>query len=145
MTEISTILLATDFSEGSARAAAMARTLSKLSGAKVVVLHVITEMSDKRSRHLPAEVIETLLHEVRKHALEDMRRFCDNNFAEVSHSTQIAVGRGDEEILSAATQEGADMIVIGTHGRTGLEKLFVGSIAEKVVRAARIPVLTVRE
>lgn len=145
MADIKTILFATDFSEGSVRACDMARTLASQSGATLLVLHVITEFTDKQSRHLPAEVIETLIREVEKHAVEDMHSFCDKHFAGRALATEIVIGKADQEILRIAAKHDADLIVMGTHGRTGIEKLFVGSTAEKVVRSSRIPVLTVRE
>lgn len=145
MPEIKKILLATDFSEGAAGAADMARTVASLSGARVVVLHVVTELSDKQSRHLPSEVVATLTREVEKHAVEDMHRFCDRHFADIPHAPEIVNGRATEQILRTARDAGVDLIVMGTHGRSGLEKVFVGSTAEKVVRTSVIPVLTVRE
>ncbi|HRP98423.1 MAG TPA: universal stress protein [Rhodocyclaceae bacterium] len=145
MAEIKTILFATDFSEGSERACDMARTLAGLADAKLVVLHVITELADKRSRYLPSEVIDTVIREVERHAVEDMRTFCSKHFAGLDTATEIVVGKGADAILAQADKLDADLIVMGTHGRTGIEKLVVGSTAEKVVRGARIPVLTVRE
>ncbi len=145
MAEIKTILFAADFSEGAVRACDIARTLAIATGASVVVLHVITELADSQSRHLPAEVIETLIRDVEKRAVEDMRHLCDTHFADLPFSSEIVIGKADEEILRVAARTDADMIVMGTHGRTGIEKLFVGSTAEKVVRSSTIPVLTVRE
>lgn len=145
MAEIKTILFATDFSEGSERACDMVRTLAGLADAKLVVLHVITELADKRSRYLPSEVIETVIREVERHAVEDMQKFCAKHFAGLDPTTEIVIGKGAEKILAQAAKASADLIVMGTHGRTGIEKLVVGSTAEKVVRGAKIPVLTVRE
>lgn len=145
MAEIKTILFATDFSEGSERACDITRMLARLSDARVVVLHVITELADKRSRYLPSQVIETVIREVERHAVEDMHAFCEKHFAGLALATEIVIGKGAEQILAQADKAGADLIVMGTHGRTGLEKLVVGSTAEKVVRAATVPVLTVRE
>ena len=56
----------------------------------------------------------------------------------------LRTGTAAEEIGQAATDEGADLIVVGTHGRTGLERLVIGSVAERVVRIAPCPVLTVK-
>lgn len=145
MADIKTILFATDFSEGSARACDMARTLAALSGARLHVLHVIGELVDKRSRMLTSEVVDTLAREVERHAVEDMHRFVDANFAGLTTTTEIVIGVAHEEVVDQARKVGADLIVMGTHGRTGLEKMLVGSTAEKVVRSSPVPVLTVRE
>jgi nucleotide-binding universal stress UspA family protein len=145
MAEIKTILFATDFSDGSARACDLARTLATLAGARLHVLHVITELVDKQRRRLPADVVDTLVREVERHAVEDMHRFCDANFADLETTNDIVIGVAHEEVINNARKVNADLIVMGTHGRTGLEKMLVGSTAEKVVRSSPIPVLTVRE
>lgn len=145
MADIKTILFATDFSEGSARACDLARTLAKLTGARLHVLHVITELVDKQRRRLPADVVDTLVREVERHAVEDMHRFLDANFADLETTSDIVIGVAHEEVINNARKVNADLIVMGTHGRTGLEKMLVGSTAEKVVRSSPIPVLTVRE
>jgi len=62
----------------------------------------------------------------------------------VSVVTAVRTGAPYERILDYADQEGADMVVMGTHGRTGVDRYLLGSVTEKVVRTADIPVLTVR-
>lgn len=64
--------------------------------------------------------------------------------ARVNPKVEVRLGSAEEEIIAAAKELPADLIVIGTHGRTGLAHFFLGSVAEKVVRAAPCPVLTVR-
>jgi len=63
---------------------------------------------------------------------------------DVSVVTAVRTGAPYERILDYADQEGADMVVMGTHGRTGVDRYLLGSVTEKVVRTADIPVLTVR-
>lgn len=149
MAQYKTILFATDFSEGAEKAVGHARTLTQLTGAKLHLLHVITELSDKRRKRVPADVIDTFIREVTRQAREDMDSFCQLHFSDASAEemdlTQtILVGSGYEAILEEAQRVNADLIVMGTHGRSGLEQVFVGSTAERVVRNALIPVLTVR-
>lgn len=145
MADIKTILFATDYSEGSVRACDMVHTLTSLTGARLAVLHVVTELVDSQRRLLPPGVMKTLVAEVERHAVEDMHTFCERHFAGLDVTTEIVIGHADEEILKFAQTVEADLIVMGTHGRKGIEKLFVGSTAEKVVRSSKIPVLTVRE
>lgn len=145
MPDIKTIVFGTDFSDGSIRACEMARTLTSLTGARLHVLHVITELVDKHRRSLTADVVDTLVREIERHAVEDMHQFCDAHFADLDTETDIVIGVSHEELVKKAIAVDADLIIMGTHGRTGLEKLFVGSTAEKVVRTSPIPVLTVRE
>ncbi|SFX73317.1 universal stress protein [Marinospirillum alkaliphilum] len=150
MAEYKTLLFATDFSEGASKAADHARSLASLCKARLHLLHVITELTDKRRRRLPAEVVNTFVREVETHALEDMHAFRDKYFADAAEAgyevtTDVVIGSGFQEILKQAEIIGADLIVMGTHGRTGLEKVLVGSTAERVVRQSIIPVLTIRE
>ncbi|MBK1700180.1 universal stress protein [Thiococcus pfennigii] len=145
MTKIQTILLATDFSQGAARACDMAATLARAHGASLILLHVITELGDRHARLVSAEVIERLSAEVERHAVEDMHGFRERHFQDLPVVTEILIGRAHAEIVRYARQVQADLIVMGTHGRAGLEKMLLGSTAEKVIRSSPIPVLTVRE
>ncbi|WP_058556375.1 universal stress protein [Thiohalocapsa sp. ML1] len=145
MSEIKTILFATDYSAGSERACTTARTLAQACGARLVVLHVVNQFTDPQARYLSAEVIDSLIREVETHAVDEMRRFAKRNFDGLDYETEVQMGRASEEILRCADKVKADLIVMGTQGRAGLEKLFVGSTAEKILRKSRIPVLTVRD
>lgn len=75
-----------------------------------------------------------------KRALDRLRRL-----AEEAETVQVATGLPAEGILETAASWGADLIVLGTHGRRGLAHLLLGSVAEAVVRGAAVPVMTVRE
>lgn len=145
MAKIETILFATDFSDGAARACDLARTLTTMAGARLHVLHVINALQDRSSLRVSSTVISNMFDEIKKHAEEDMHNFCKANFAGLEVATHIVTGTSHEELLREAARLEADLIVMGTHGRTGLEKLLMGSTAERVVRSSPIPVLTVRE
>ena len=145
MAEIKTLLFATDFSKGSARACDLARSLADTCGASLTLLHVINEFSDRNARKVSAEVYEKLAAEVEKNAVEDMQAFRDRYFKDMPVTTEIALGKSHEEIIRQAKKIGADLILMGTQGRAGIEKMLMGSTAEKVVRSSPIPVLTVRE
>jgi nucleotide-binding universal stress UspA family protein len=145
MAKIETILFATDFSKGSAQASELARTLGTLSGARLHVLHVISALSDRSNLRISTAMLSNMMDEFKEGAAQDMQQFCQDNFAGLEVTTSIVVGSSHEELLREAGRIGADMIVMGTHGRTGLEKLLMGSTAEKVVRSSTIPVLTVRQ
>ncbi|MDP1648105.1 MAG: universal stress protein [Rubrivivax sp.] len=144
MSRLQLILFPTDFSDGSAAACSMLRTLATLSGARVHVLHVITELTDRRRRYLPIELVEQFIAEIRKLADDDMAQHVAQHLQGLDIATEIVIGDGYEDILRRATELGADLIVLGTHGKRGLERLLVGSTAEKVMRHSAIPVLTVR-
>ena len=65
-------------------------------------------------------------------------------FWNIGAEGQVLIGYAAEEILTRANDEGADLIVMGTHGRKGIDRILFGSVAEKVVKNASMPVLTVR-
>jgi nucleotide-binding universal stress UspA family protein len=139
------ILYATDYSESSVPACDYALTLAGLAGAEVHVLHVIGEFADQRKSQIQPEAMELLEREVELQAVKEMKDFCRDKFDEkVPFQTEVVMGIPFQEILKRAESLPADLIVVGTHGRTGLEHVLVGSTAERLVRRSTIPVLTVR-
>ncbi len=77
--------------------------------------------------------------------LQEVRRFCASSLTESWQSVEIIVREGNatKEIVLLAEQLPADVLVLGTHGRSGFERLFLGSVTEKVLRTTRVPVMTV--
>jgi len=145
MQSIKKILYATDFSESSLPAAVSTLTLAKLSGAAVHVLHVIGEFADRRKSLVPQEAMTLLEREVEIHVVKEMEEFCQEQFSgKIPYTTEVVLGRPFEEILRKAEELSVDLIIVGTHGRTGLERVIVGSTAERLVRKSPVPVLTVR-
>ena len=122
------ILLATDFSDSSAYALRMAAALARSLGAKIQVVHVLAlheadpvTAEKKLPGFVPAE-------------LEDL----------VESRKIIRATTAEHGVLHEAREQNVDLIVIGTHGHTGLSHVLLGSVAERVVRMADRPVLTVR-
>lgn len=145
MKSIKKILYATDFSESSAPACDYALTLAKLANAEVHVLHVIGEFADRRKSMIQPEAMALLEREVEVQALKDMEEFCREKFAgAIIYATEVVMGIPFQEIIKKAGELPADLVVVGTHGRTGMEHVIVGSTAERIVRRSLIPVLTVR-
>ncbi|HSM21733.1 MAG TPA: universal stress protein [Rubrivivax sp.] len=144
MTALKTLLLATDFSEGSVAACAMARMLSELSGARLHVLHVVTEVTDRSRRHLPVELVQNFVREVESLAEQNMKTFVATHLSGLPVESEVLVGDGWQDIVRRAAETGVDLIVIATHGKSGLERLLVGSTTERVLRHSQVPVLTVR-
>jgi nucleotide-binding universal stress UspA family protein len=136
------ILIATDGSEHGERAARVAVELAKLSGGSVIALYVA---DTSRMSHLPDDMllysIRELLLKEGKEAVEFVERLARE--AGVKFETTIIEGSPGEEIVRSGAQANASVIVIGSVGRTGLDKFLLGSVAEKVVRNSKIPVLTV--
>lgn len=145
MNEIQTILHPTDFSESASHAQRLARSLARDHEARLVLLHVIPA---------PYPVISGLpvggVIPAEEPGIRNINEF--RNKVETDHpnaeglTIDYRVVEGDpvDAILSVADDEDAALIVMGSHGRTGLERVLMGSVAEKVVRKAPCSVLTVK-
>jgi len=138
MLPIHTILFATDFSESAQWAFPLACSLGRDSGARVVALYVLRpplwDEEVQAERH-PEEYYEGAREALRKLQAPD-----DN--VRVEH--RLEEGDAADVILSVAEEIEAGLIVMATHGRSGLSRLLFGSVAEQVLRRAACPVLTVR-
>jgi len=144
MAEIKTILCAVDFSEMSPKVADYAQTLAKSLNASVKVIYIAPSLSQYVGFHVPPTSIENFVGEIVSGAEKTMDIFIQENLSEVESSGQVLTGYAAEEILKYADREIMDMIVMGTHGRKGIDRILFGSVAEKIVKAAKIPVLTIR-
>ena len=136
------ILHPTDFSPSSELAFEAACALARDRGAELVVLHVVEVPLSVPSGVMtapPAPIAEA----DRGAALAKLRAIKPaDGMLQVHH--RLEMGDVAQAILSVAKEIAADLIVLGTHGRTGLSRLLMGSVAEKVVRSASCPVLTLR-
>ncbi|NTW98690.1 MAG: universal stress protein [Geobacteraceae bacterium] len=139
------ILIAIDFSENSECAFDYALTLATQFNAELTIVHVINEPVDLRGFYVPHISFEQLEKEIEESAVKMMDAFCSSKLGTFSnYKTSILTGIPCDEIISAAARIDASLVVLGTHGRTGLDRILFGSTAERVVRSASCPVLTVR-
>lgn len=145
MKEFNTILFAGDFSESSEYAFDYALSLAQKYSAKLIILHVINEPVDLRGFYVPHISFENLEKEIADGAATMMERFCAEKLSSYSNYEKLVLsGIPFEEIVKKAGESGADLIVMGTHGRKGLDHMLFGSTAERVVRGAACPVMTIR-
>jgi universal stress protein A len=149
MPQISKILVPVDFSECSRAALAMAGRLAQSTGATLDVLHVWQVPSFIAPSALVGGVgapTQPLIDLVRKQAEREMSELVmeANRQGILIGSQRLIHGEPATTIVEESASGGYDLIAMGTHGRTGLQHLLLGSIAEKVVRMAHTPVLTVR-
>lgn len=145
MKPLTKILTAIDFSENSECAFDYALTLATRFNAELTIIHVINEPVDLRGFYVPHISFEQLEKEIEESAVKMMDAFCSSKLGTFSnYKTVIVTGIPCDEITSAAAKMDASLIVLGTHGRTGLDRILFGSTAERVVRSAACPVLTVR-
>jgi glycine betaine transporter len=133
------ILVATDFSEGSDEALAQAIDLGRKTGATLQVLHVLEVGVGEFPLYYTADAGGIVAYIDR-----ELSRRADRAVAAgLPCQTRMLEGNTPEEIVREARESGADLIVIGTHGRRGLAHAVLGSVAERVVQHAGCPVLTV--
>ncbi len=141
------ILVPVDFSGDSLNALAYARNLIKPFGAEVVLLHVVEPIyyAAPADMYMTSPNLATLLDEQQRMAAQQLRRLAaDLEKKGQRVRTALKTGSPAQIIIDSAQRGGVDLIVMATHGRTGLAHMFMGSVAEKVVRSAACPVLTVR-
>ena len=149
MVTVKTILFPTDGSACSKKALTYALSLAADWGARLVALHVIDVQVLRAARYAFAEVGGRAEERVRQAAEAEAQRLLQEvtdtaRQAAVAFEARASTGLPFEEIVEVAKALPADLIVIGTHGRTGLSHVLVGSVTERVVRHAPCPVLTVR-
>lgn len=136
------ILVATDFSEGSDEALAQAIDLGKETGATLELVHVL-EVGVEQFPYGPLFAPEETGGIVAYVDRELSRRANRAKAAGLPCRTRMLEGTTHEEIVREARDSGADLVVVGTHGRRGLAHAMLGSVAERVVRRASCPVLSV--
>jgi nucleotide-binding universal stress UspA family protein len=144
MIEFKRILVATDFGESSEQAVLLAIDLADRFGATITLLHVYevpeyVYFNDIQPR------IEGWIAPIRAAASKRLEEALAKIRGRIPGATSLLLqGRPGDEIVNAIGKTHPDLVVLGTHGRRGLEHVLLGSVAEKVVRMASAPVLTVR-
>ena len=141
---IRTILVPVDFSDCSLAGLTYAVRFAKEVGARIVVVHVAdlgpVMMTTGRGNYDSPTYIEA----ARRRCSDQIKAFLKRvSFDGVPVDASAVAGYCPSAIYEAAAKEGADMIIISTHGRTGLRRAFIGSVAERTVRHAACPVLVV--
>ena len=134
------ILFATDFSPASETALQYATSLARDSGATLLIAHV---------EELPMPYAGGEMYFAQpEYPNPEIRRMLDDvvpTDKNVRYEHRLVMGSAADDIVRIAEEEEADLIVIGTHGRTGLKRVLMGSVAECVMRLAKCPVLTIKQ
>jgi nucleotide-binding universal stress UspA family protein len=144
-----TILVPHDFSSSANHALAIARDEAKAHGSQLLVLHVIELPATMKpdtvivpdENGAPINVRDYAVGQAEAH-LEDLRaRLAKDG---VAITPALRIGNPIDEITRFVEESGVDLVIMGTHGRSGLAHLLVGSVTERVVRTSKVPVLTIR-
>jgi nucleotide-binding universal stress UspA family protein len=144
--KITKILFPTDFSEGSVYAFPYAVDMAKTHDAELHLVYVNYDIIIATGLHVPHTSLDTLNRELEESAAKQLASFCLDQRKGINKiKTAVLRGVPYEELLKYAATEGIDLIVIGTHGRKGIDRVFFGSTAERLVRYATCPVLSVRK
>jgi nucleotide-binding universal stress UspA family protein len=143
MTLPKTILVPTDFSESADRALAYAVELAGKIGAKIHLVNTIT-IPALGVPELGVAVASTMMESAVATNQTELDKLAAR-FAPTPITTQLRTGDARDVIVDTAVEIGADLIVMGTHGRRGVRRALLGSIAEGVLRTAPCPVLTIRQ
>jgi nucleotide-binding universal stress UspA family protein len=139
------ILAPTDFSEYSKQAVVSALELARKFGAKLTILHVVELPPYPVEGYVPPAVNATFLDDLERQATQDLAQLVpEAESSNVEVVRLVAVGSPYRTIIDTAEAAQVDLIVMATAGRSGFSRLIMGSIAERVVRTATCPVLTIR-
>jgi nucleotide-binding universal stress UspA family protein len=144
MLAIERILCPVDFSELSARAYDYAQSLARHYGAKLFLQHVVDFVLPPYAYYAPASYLEDFFQKVCTDARAELEKFAKSHTRNgVQPECLVSEGTAPDSILAFAEAQMVDFIVMGTHGRKGLDRVALGSVADQVLRKARCPVLVV--
>ena len=142
--DVKTILVPVDFSENSKKILHDAEKFAAKFEATLSLIFVVQSFDDYSGFFVPHMPIAQFQDDLLTSSREKMDNFVEDNLsADTKFATNVSVGDVAEEIISFAETSNADMIIMGTHGYKGLERVLFGSVAEQVVKTAPCPVLTI--
>lgn len=138
--EIKKVLVPVDFSDNSKKILEAAGYFSGVCDAQINVVFVVQSFDDYSGFFVPHMPVAKFEEEMVQAAEQKMEKFLEDS---KNVEAKVLVGDVAEEIIRHAEESGMDLIIMGTHGYKGLEKVMFGSVAEKVVRSSPCPVLTI--
>ena len=137
------ILFPVDLSEVSAKIVPYVREMAEKFEAEVHLLFVARILQHFTSIYVPHPSINQFEEEMKKGAEKKLQEFIEEYFKDVPCKARVILGDAAQEVLNYIQSEGIDLVIMGTHGRKGLEHIIFGSVAERVVKHSPVPVLTV--
>jgi nucleotide-binding universal stress UspA family protein len=143
MKEIKKILVPIDFSDNSKKILKSARYVAEKFSAAISLIFVVQSFEDYSGFFVPHLPLDKLAGEMLAGAQKKMANFVEDNLEDITVQSLVVAGDVAEEILGYAEKEHMDLIIMGTHGYKGLERVLFGSIAEQVVKNSPCPILTI--
>jgi nucleotide-binding universal stress UspA family protein len=144
MHEFKKILFPVDLSESSTKIVPFVKSLASRYDARVHLLFVARVFDYFTSMYVPHPSVSQFEKEVLEGAEKRLYEFADESFKDVAGTrTQVVAGDPSEEILNYINLHGIHLVVMGTHGRKGIDKVIFGSVAERVVKSSPVPVMVV--
>lgn len=144
MKEFKKILFPIDFSESSEKVFPFALEMAQKFDAKLCLLFVATDISHLITTDLSRDMLMSTVAEIARVGENQMRAFCDKQLSGFSnYETKVVTGSPGDEILKFADEQSIDLVVMGTHGRKGLDRTLMGSVADDIIKNSPAPVLTI--
>jgi nucleotide-binding universal stress UspA family protein len=137
------ILFPVDLSEVSPKVVPYVREMAEKFEAEVHLLFVARILQHFTSIYVPHPSISKFEEELVKGAEKKLQEFIEEYFKDAPCKAKVILGDAAQEVLNYVQSEGIDLVIMGTHGRKGLEHIIFGSVAERVVKQSPVPVLTV--
>ena len=142
MTIVNRILYPVDLSSASSKIVDYVKEMADTFNAEIYTIFVAHVTDYYSSIEMPYTLMNNFESEIIKGAEKQITDFVDTSFSDRTVETKVVPGHPGEEILNFAREKDIDLIIMGTHGRTGIGRILFGSVANYVVKNASIPVLT---
>ena len=144
MKEFKKILYPVDLSDASIKIVPYVQTVAKKFDAQIHILFAARVFAHFTSIYVPHPSINKFEKELMEGAEKRLYEFVDEHFNDFPHTkTAVVAGDASEQILHYVESQKIDLIIMGTHGRKGMDKIIFGSVAERVVKSSPVPVLVV--
>lgn len=144
MPEIKKILCPVDFYDPAGTVAEYCSLLARALDAEVLALYVAPRMNRYAELYVEHEDLEHVVESIVTGAKQKMEQLITKHFSGLRAQGVVRIGYAPEEILKAIEEDNVDMVIMGTHGRRGINHVIFGSVAEKVVKSSPVPVTTIR-
>lgn len=145
MMEIKRVLFPVDLSDPSEKIVTVVKNVVGTLQAELHVLYVLHDLDHLAELHIPYSSVQEFQRTVRVGGERKLNEFCERHFSDLTELVIASrIGNPSEEITKYAEEVKADLIIMGTHGRTGVGRIFFGNVADKVVKLSPIPVMTIK-